>query len=185
MTTNKQQAFIYEYLKDFNATRAALDAGYSKKTAYSIGQENLKKPEIAEAIRQEIESRSMSADEVLTRLSDIARGDITNLMDVSTMGFNINLITKDEDGNNVINPKSKLIKKIKQKVTTYLAKKEDGEDKEIVETEIELYSAHEALRDLGKHLGIFKDEKPEPPNVNVTIVMDSMLEKIYGNKEQD
>ena len=44
----KQQRFIDYYCG--NATEAALKAGYSAKTAYSIGEENLKKPEIAEAI---------------------------------------------------------------------------------------------------------------------------------------
>jgi len=48
--TPKQAVFVQEYLVDFNATRAAIKAGYSKKTAYTIGFENLKKPEIAEAI---------------------------------------------------------------------------------------------------------------------------------------
>lgn len=44
--TDKQKIFVYEYLVDFNATKAAIRAGYSKKTAHSIGTENLKKPEI-------------------------------------------------------------------------------------------------------------------------------------------
>lgn len=48
--TPKQQRFVEEYLIDLNATAAAERAGYSKKTAYSIGQENLNKPEIAAAI---------------------------------------------------------------------------------------------------------------------------------------
>ena len=46
--TTKQQRFIDFY--DGNATAAALKAGYSQRTAYSIGQENLNKPEIADAI---------------------------------------------------------------------------------------------------------------------------------------
>ena len=46
----KQELFVHEYLLDGNATRAAQAAGYSKRTAYSIGQENLKKPEIRQAI---------------------------------------------------------------------------------------------------------------------------------------
>ncbi len=46
----KQLRFIEEYLVDHNATQAAIRAGYSEKTAYSIGHENLKKPEIAAAI---------------------------------------------------------------------------------------------------------------------------------------
>lgn len=48
--TPKQQRFVEEYLVDCNATQAAIRAGYSKKSAYSIGQENLKKPEVKEAI---------------------------------------------------------------------------------------------------------------------------------------
>ncbi len=46
----KQELFVHEYLNDCNATQAAIRAGYSQRTAYSIGQENLKKPEIRQAI---------------------------------------------------------------------------------------------------------------------------------------
>ena len=42
---DRQKRFVEEYLVDFNATQAAIRAGYSPKTAYSIGNENLKKPE--------------------------------------------------------------------------------------------------------------------------------------------
>lgn len=51
--TNKVKVFIAEYCRmgnGFNATQAAIKAGYSKKTAYSVGNENLKKPEIKKAI---------------------------------------------------------------------------------------------------------------------------------------
>jgi hypothetical protein len=44
--TQKQKLFAEEYIISGNATQAAIKAGYSKKTAYSIGDENLKKPEI-------------------------------------------------------------------------------------------------------------------------------------------
>jgi phage terminase small subunit len=50
--TIKQDLFIREYLKTWNATEAAINAGYSKRTAYSIGEENLKKPEIKEALEK-------------------------------------------------------------------------------------------------------------------------------------
>lgn len=55
--TDKQELFIQEYLIDMNATAAAKRAGYSEKTAYSIGQENLNKPEIKQAIQQQLENR--------------------------------------------------------------------------------------------------------------------------------
>lgn len=50
--TPKQLKFVLEYLIDLNATQAAIRAGYSKKTAYSVGWENLRKPEIADAIEE-------------------------------------------------------------------------------------------------------------------------------------
>ena len=49
--TPKQEKFVQEYMIDLNATQAAIRAGYSKKTAYSIGNENLNKPEIASRIK--------------------------------------------------------------------------------------------------------------------------------------
>ena len=56
--TPKQQRFVEEYLIDLNATQAAIRAGYSEKTAKSIGQENLTKPDIAKAIQEAQESLS-------------------------------------------------------------------------------------------------------------------------------
>lgn len=50
--TPKQEWFIREYLRDLNATQAAIRAGYSRRTARSIAQENLTKPDIQEAIQE-------------------------------------------------------------------------------------------------------------------------------------
>lgn len=44
--TDKQRRFVDEYLIDLNATQAAIRAGYSERTARSIAQENLTKPDI-------------------------------------------------------------------------------------------------------------------------------------------
>ena len=65
----KQAAFVREYLIDSNATQAAIRAGYSQKTAYSIGNENLKKPEIVKAIE---EGRQKLADKVQVTKEEIA-----------------------------------------------------------------------------------------------------------------
>ena len=56
--TNKQEMFCLEYLIDLNATQAAIRAGYSEKTSYSIGQENLNKPDIATRIQELMNKRS-------------------------------------------------------------------------------------------------------------------------------
>jgi phage terminase small subunit len=47
----KQILFCKEYVTDWNATKAAKSAGYSEKTAGSIGGENLRKPLIKEYIK--------------------------------------------------------------------------------------------------------------------------------------
>ena len=73
--TDKQKMFVKEYLIDLNATQAAIRAEYSEKTAYSIGQENLKKPEIQEAIQEEMNKRAekaeFTAQDVLDTIKDI------------------------------------------------------------------------------------------------------------------
>lgn len=61
----KQAAFVAQYLIDGNATQAAIRAGYSPKTAYSIGQENLKKPEIAAKLAQKQSVIAARQDEQL------------------------------------------------------------------------------------------------------------------------
>lgn len=79
--TAKQQRFIEEYTVDFNATQAALRAGYSERTAHSIGHENLNKPELAAAIQERIEQLQMRADEASIRMARIARFDPTKYID--------------------------------------------------------------------------------------------------------
>ncbi len=48
----RQSIFVSEYLKTGNASESAIRAGYSKKTAYSIGQRLLKNVEIQKAIEK-------------------------------------------------------------------------------------------------------------------------------------
>ena len=150
--TNKQRVFIDEYLRCWNATEAALRAGYSEKTAYSIGHENLSKPEISELIRGKLEEIHMTTDEALKLLADHARGDIGEFMDINGMGFSLQLL--DESGNR---KNTRVIKKIKQKTTTFIAKNESDEDREVHETEIELYDAQAAIDKVLRVAGKYKD----------------------------
>jgi phage terminase small subunit len=48
--TPKQAAFVMEYLKDLNATQAAIRAGYSKKTASSQGERLLRNAKVQAAV---------------------------------------------------------------------------------------------------------------------------------------
>lgn len=155
---NKQEVFVNEYLKDHNGTQAAIRAGYSKRSATAEASRLLTKDNISGAIKAKIAEKTMQSDEVLTRLADMARGDIADLLDIRATGYDIALMVKDDAGNMVVNPKTKLIKKIKQKVTTIQAKSEGGEDKEIIDTEIELYSAQEALNTIAKLNGMIVEK---------------------------
>ncbi|WP_404475716.1 terminase small subunit [Staphylococcus pseudoxylosus] len=80
--TVKQQKFADEYIISGNATEAAINAGYSKKTARSVGAENLTKPYIMEYINKRLnelkEERLMSIEEALTLSASIARGEEQN-----------------------------------------------------------------------------------------------------------
>lgn len=146
--TNRQRVFIDEYLRDFNATQAAIRAGYSEKTAYSIGSENLKKPEVKAEIDERLAVYHMTAEEALKRTADIARSDIGDLIDNNGL---LDLRTARQNG------LTKLIKKIKQKTVTRIGKTDDDDDVEITEIEFELYNAHEAIRDILKVHGKFTD----------------------------
>ena len=77
--TDKQKRFCDEYLIDCNATQAAIRAGYSPKTAYSIGEENLKKPELKTYIDERLEQlhseKTADAQEVLEYLTSVMRGE--------------------------------------------------------------------------------------------------------------
>ena len=77
--TNKQKRFCDEYLIDLNATQAAIRAGYSKKTARKIGQENLTKPDIKNYIEERMAQKESeliaTQDEVLKYLTSVMRGE--------------------------------------------------------------------------------------------------------------
>ncbi len=83
--TPKQQRFVEEYLIDLNATQAAIRAGYSEKTAKSVGHENLTKPDIAKAIQEaqnkRTEQTQIDSAYVLKRLVEIDQMDVLDIMD--------------------------------------------------------------------------------------------------------
>lgn len=74
--TPKQKAFVRAYKTNGgNATQAAIKAGYSQKTAYSIGEENLRKPEIKQALEEEekkIQQKyEYTLDDMVRELDDV------------------------------------------------------------------------------------------------------------------
>jgi phage terminase small subunit len=144
----QQERFVQEYIIDFNATQAAKRAGYSAKTAYSIGHELLKKPEIKKAVKDALDDFAERAfalkKRVVNELAAIAFSDITDFYE-----------RIDGDSAELTDVKAldrstrSLIKEIKQK-------KKYGQ---IEETEItlKLWSKEKALELLSRHLGVVSE----------------------------
>jgi phage terminase small subunit len=79
--TPKQKAFADYFIELGNATQAAIKAGYSKKTAFTIGNENLKKPYlkdyIDERLKQIEDDRIADGAEVMKYLTSVMRNEVT------------------------------------------------------------------------------------------------------------
>lgn len=142
--TSKQRLFIDNYLTLWNATRAALKAGYSPKTAVVIGYENLRKPHIAEEIEKRLKASKMSADRALLLLSQQAEGTLAHFYDRDTGTLTLD---SEEAGANF-----HLLKKVK--MTRVILPM--GVEKRTIE--IELYDKQAALIQIGRHHGVFTDK---------------------------
>jgi phage terminase small subunit len=148
--TAKQQRFVEEYCADFNATQAAIRSGYSAKTAYSIGWENLRKPEIAEAVGDRLDEMSMTASEATKRLTDWGRGDLSPFLRITADGeAKIDLSTSEAQD------ALALVRKIKQTENTMST--QDGTEYTTTRTEIELHDAKDATIQLAKIRGLYVD----------------------------
>jgi phage terminase small subunit len=97
--TDKQKLFCIYYPKCFNATKAAIKAGYSKDTAYSIGFNLLKKVEIKTEIQRlkqnKLNRAMLSPDDIFQRYLDVAFSDMT---DYAEFGKKRIKIGEKEDG---------------------------------------------------------------------------------------
>ena len=101
MLNARQKRFAAEYLIDMNATQAAIRAGYSAKTAGSIGQQLLNKLEIKQAVEQGLEqiqsAKVADAQEVMEYLTSVMRGESkAHVLSLCGDGFQ-EVITKPPD----------------------------------------------------------------------------------------
>lgn len=144
--TEKQEKFCNEYLVDLNATAAAKRAGYSPETAYSIGWENLRKPEIVTRIGELraglSESTLVTPEFVLEGLKETAQ---RCLQKVPVMKWDYSekkmVQETDEEGNGV--------------------------------WAFDSSGANKAFELLGKHVGLFeKDNKQKSAVINVNLTDD-------------
>lgn len=143
--TPKQQRFVEEYLVDLNATQAAIRAGYSAKTAASIGEENLRKPEIQFAIQAAMKARQqrteITQDQVVAELAKVAFGDPRTVMAWGPDGVKL------KDSATLTDAEAAFVSEVSETTTEH-----GGSLK--LKTNDKL----KALELLGRHLGMFKEK---------------------------
>lgn len=138
-------AFVDHYLETWNAAEAARRAGYSDKTARSIGHENLTKPDIAAEIQRRVDERTLTANEVLVRLGEQARAEYSAYLMPEGMVDFARLIA---DG------KGHLVKGIKETAQGRV---------------IEFHDAQTALVTIGKHHKLWTDQVQHSGSLDTTV----------------
>jgi phage terminase small subunit len=161
--TDKQQVFIDEYLKCYNATEAARKAGYkgNGNTLANVGWENLRKPDIEQEISRRLQASAMSANEVLMRLGEQARADYSKYIDCNGL-VNLPKLLEDDKGH--------LIKGIKE--TKY-------------GLQVEFYDSQAALNLLAKHHGLLVnkvDQTNTNYDVNLSELSDDQLKRLASGE---
>ena len=187
MLNDKQRRFVDEYLIDLNATQAAIRAGYSAKTAYSIGEENLRKPDIAAAVALAQAERAartqITAARVITELAKIGFADIRKAVNWRA---NVTALVEDDDGT----PRMA----VTNEVCLIDSDKIDDETavaiSEISQTaqgglKVKFHDKQAALVNLGRHLGIFTDKTVMELNVTHESAALSALDELVAGAARE
>ncbi len=146
----KQKQFCNEYLIDFNGTQAAIRAGYSPKTAYSMANENLRKPEVQAYLKELIEKRNertkITQDEVIRDIIEVKNRCMQKA------------------------PVMRLDKEIKEYVQVT---DEFGRDV----WQFDASNANKALDMLAKHTGLYEVDNKQKAGINI-VVQDKQHKKM-------
>lgn len=190
--TAKQKRFCDEYLIDLNATQAAIRAGYSEKTAYRTGADNLRKPQIEEYIakRQKELSRSteITQERVIKELALIAFSNnadyahvVEKKLQVEAGGALVDVL--DKDGKPVMyrTVEPVLTEELTEEQKRALAVIKKGRDG----LEVKSCDKVKALELLGKHLGIFTDKIEANVNDTTRSELQELLAQRKARGEPD
>lgn len=140
--TNKQARFCNEYMTDFNATQAAIRAGYSQKTAAQAGCSLLTKPNIKEKIT--LTTNEMAGDNlatvnrIISELCGIAFTRVTDVVSISPGGVaSVNPIDELTDS--------------QQRAIESISQTQFG-------VKIKMHDKVRAIELLGRHLGMWVEK---------------------------
>lgn len=146
----KQEAFCQEYIKDFNASQAAIRAGYSEKASRSVASRMLTKANISDRINELIQKRKakveLTADLILAEILKLAQVDLGKAYDSNGNLLPIHEIPED-------------VRKAMSGVKVFEEFEGVGRDRiKIGEVrEVKFWDKTKALELLGKHLKLFTD----------------------------
>ena len=139
---DRQRSFVNEYLRDLNATQAAIRAGYSARSADKIGHQLLGNTRISEAIHAAMQQREkrtqITADRVLQEIAAVA---FAHMGQFAKWGGQTVTLTDSSE----VDPRA--VAEVKQTVNQF------GSN-----VGIKLHDKLAALEKLGKHLGMWKDD---------------------------
>ena len=165
--TGKQAKFVVEYLKDENATQAAIRAGYSKTVAAELGCENLRKPYVVDAIDDLLDAQQartlITADKILREYARLGFYDTRKLFDEN--GSLKRIVDLDADTQAIIAGIDV--------VTIGNADRGIGEI-----AKIRLVDRKGALDSMARHFGLFDDKT----TLSVDALLGNLLSAIAGAK---
>lgn len=160
--TAKERIFVMEYLRDFNATRAAMAAGYKKSIAHTEGWRMLRKQEVKDEIARLKDLMTgeiwLDIKRVIAEWMKIAFTDITDLLEFGQREVPVmNMFgpVKNEDGT----PVMKLVNYVDFKASdeidgTVIAEVKQGKEG----VSIKLHDKMRALKELEKYLNYMTEE---------------------------
>lgn len=162
--SEKHRIFVMEYLRDFNATRAAMAAGYSKRSAYTEGWRLLKHADVQSEIKRLQEEMAgelwLDIKRVIAEYMKIAFADVADVLD---FGMEEKAVY-DMEGNPVPDPETGEQMKYKRNYVTF--KNVDQIDSSVISevkqgkdgVSIKLHDKMRALEKLEKYLGYMTEE---------------------------
>jgi len=160
----KQRLFVDEYLIDFNASAAARRAGYSPKTAFRMGQENMQKPAIQAVLQLRMADREKRTEITQDRV----------LQEYARLAFLDPRQFSDAEGN--LTPLHKLSADAAAAVTGFDAKRIIGEGEGEETCEILKYKFADkraSLADVAKHLGMFEKDNAQKGNHEILVTVEN------------
>ena len=150
-TEEREKRFVLAYLKDLNATKAAIAAGYSESTARAAGARLLTKDNILKAIEaganRICEKHEVKAEDVIRELKNIAFLDLREAVEWGANGVNL-----------------KEAQDLKEEVARAISEVGETRNQHGTACKIKTHDKMKALEMLGRHLGMWKDVE-----VNVTL----------------